>query len=354
MRKSYLFCCAILALALPALAAGNKTAAQPIAAPANAPFAPQISTATATDANASTAAVFGITPSTFSAYGVAGSTCAISTSTAYGIVQSTAAVTTSTATVKKEPPEPVSLSGVVLTPTAYRSFGLNSIGMNLDINAAYYIGRLYGKNSYDWSVRKENYIDRIGLWMLMGDGKMVVQSEEGSRPAIAAGAQTTFLVRDAAQPSLNGTQTANASNGDLLYDVYMVASKRIFNNHLMTSVGYMDGTENSLLSNLSEYLSNSALVLDGRSGQSATSPSAVFASILWLPRPDRPIGLEIIMPQGAPMHPKLINMHFGTLLHLNFELAYLSYDGGWDALGMFQFRYNYFPRRGPSSQTSSK
>jgi hypothetical protein len=44
------------------------------------------------------------------------------------------------------------------------------------------------------------------------------------------------------------------------------------------------------------------------------------------------------------MSPKLINLHLGTLLKLNFELSYLTFKGGWDMLGMFQFRYNYFPK----------
>ncbi|NLO91443.1 MAG: hypothetical protein GX410_05565, partial [Elusimicrobia bacterium] len=77
--------------------------------------------------------------------------------------------------------EPVLLSGMVLMPTAYRSTGRNSIGLNLDINAAYYIGRLYGKNSYTWTTNKKNYLDRIGLWVLSADAKMTVQTEQDWR-----------------------------------------------------------------------------------------------------------------------------------------------------------------------------
>ena len=47
------------------------------------------------------------------------------------------------------PLAPAAVSGVVLTPTAYRGAGrYTTPGMGLDINAAYYIGRLYGINSY--------------------------------------------------------------------------------------------------------------------------------------------------------------------------------------------------------------
>ena len=70
----------------------------------------------------------------------------------------------------------------------------------------------------------------------------------------------------------------------------------------------------------------------------------VFGGFMWLPKKDSPIGLEIMVPQGAPQSPKLINLHLGTLLKLNFELSYLTFKGGWDLMGMFQFRYNYLPK----------
>jgi hypothetical protein len=44
------------------------------------------------------------------------------------------------------------------------------------------------------------------------------------------------------------------------------------------------------------------------------------------------------------MSPKLINLQLGTMLRLNFQLSYLKFDGGWDLLGMFQFRYSHFPK----------
>nr|MBP7796902.1 hypothetical protein [Elusimicrobiales bacterium] len=71
----------------------------------------------------------------------------------------------STQTVKEEAiwerhPKQVSISGIVLTPTAYRSNGINEIGPALDFNAAYYIGRLYGKNTFQWTTDKKNYLDR--------------------------------------------------------------------------------------------------------------------------------------------------------------------------------------------------
>ena len=33
------------------------------------------------------------------------------------------------------------------------------------------------------------------------------------------------------------------------------------------------------------------------------------------------------------------------LIKLNFDIAYLKYQGGYDVLGVLQFRYNHFPRQ---------
>ena len=244
---------------------------------------------------------------------------------------------------KKGPP--VLLSGIVLMPTAYRSTGRNSLGLNLDINAAYYIGRLYGKNSYSWNSKKENYLDRIGLWVLSADAKMLVQTEEGWRPAVATGVLGMFTLRDSGQPKLdNPTVQVNVDTSNKLASAYAVMSKR-FKNKYIFSLGYMEGTIPNMIPSLSEFLTDAAMTLNGQGGQSATSRSMAFGGIIWLPRPDRPLGLEIMVPQGAPGHPKLFNLHLGTLLKMNFELSYLNYDGGWDLLGMFQFRYNYYPKR---------
>ncbi|HOX21908.1 MAG TPA: hypothetical protein PLL10_00475, partial [Elusimicrobiales bacterium] len=240
---------------------------------------------------------------------------------------------------------PVLLSGIVLMPTAYRGTGHNSIGLNLDINAAYYIGRLYGKNSYSWTTRKENYLDRVGLWILSADAKMLVQTEQDWRPAIAAGALGMFTLRDSGQPKLdNPTVQVNVSNSNKLASAYAVMSKKLKDKYIF-SLGYMEGSIPDMIPSLSEFLTDAAMTLNGRDGQSATSRSMAFGGIIWLPRPDRPIGLEIMIPQGAPGSPKLFNLHLGSLLRMNFELSYLHYNGGWDLLGMFQFRYNYFPKR---------
>ena len=98
---------------------------------------------------------------------------------------------------------PSAVSGLILTPTAYRGAGkFNNPGLGLDINAAYFIGRLYGKNNYEDAPRKTNYIDRIGLWTLTADGKMQIQSDAGWRPAVAVGGQAMLTFRDSPQPTV--------------------------------------------------------------------------------------------------------------------------------------------------------
>jgi len=240
----------------------------------------------------------------------------------------------------------VPLSGIVLMPTAYRGRGKNSIGLGLDFNAAYYIGRLYGKNKYDWTIEKTNYLDRIGFWMLSADTKMLIQTEGRWRPAVASGVQGIFMFRDAPQPPIAGTFNltvkATGKKTDTYANAYIVLTKRLHPKFILNA-GYSDGDMPKVIYQLSEFLSKEAL---SRSGvTNLTIPTGmVFGGLMWLPKPNSPIGVEIMMPQGASQSPTLFNFHLGTLLKMNFEISYLTFKGGWDVLGMFQFRYGYFPK----------
>lgn len=239
----------------------------------------------------------------------------------------------------------VPLSGIVMMPTAYRGRGRNAIGLGLDINAAYYIGRLYGKNTYSWTTEKKNYLDRVGVWLLSADSKMQVQTEGSWRPAMSAGVQGILKFRDSAQPTLNqptATVKVNSKNTDTFANAYVVLTKRLHPKFLVNA-GYSDGDMPKVIYSLSEFLSKEALSLNGHTNVSIPS-GMLFGGFMWLPKKDSPIGVEFMLPQGAPQSPKLINLHLGTLLKLNFELSYLSFKGGWDLLGMFQFRYNYLPK----------
>ncbi len=301
---------------------------------------------------ASTAAPAGLQLSTATSTPPAQPVPAISTAAPEGLyLPSTQAVS------KTQPSKPAAydtgkmpLSGIVLMPTAYRGRGRNAIGLGLDVNAAYYIGRLYGKNSYDWTLEKKSYLDRIGLWLLSADTKMQIQTEGSWRPAMATGVQGILKFRDSPQPTLNQsftvTNNINSKNTETYANAYIVLTKRLHPKFLV-SAGYSDGDMPKVIYGLSEYLSKEAINLSrgvGTTTDVQMPTGMLFGGFMWLPKKDSPIGLEIMIPQGAPQSPKLINLHLGTLLKLNFELSYLSFKGGWDMLGMFQFRYNYFPK----------
>jgi len=276
---------------------------------------------------------------------------AVSTAAPEGLTLST-----ETAPKKAGPSKPaaydtgsVPLSGIVLMPTAYRGRGRNAIGLGLDFNAAYYIGRLYGKNSYAWTVEKKNYLDRLGVWLLSADSKMQVQTEGAWRPAMAAGVQGILKFRDAPQPTLNQPTVStkiDSKNTDTYANAYVALTKRLHPKFLVNA-GYSDGDMPKVIYSLSEFLSKEAINLSKGSpttDEVQIPTGMLFGGFMWLPKKDSPIGLEVMLPQGAPLHPKLINLHLGTLLKLNFELSYLTFKGGWDLMGMFQFRYNYLPK----------
>lgn len=244
---------------------------------------------------------------------------------------------------------PTAVGGVLLTPTAWRGAGRHeNPGMALDINAAYFIGRLYGKNAYPDSPRKTNYIDRIGLWTLTADGKMQIQSESKLRPAVAVGGQAMLMFRDSPQPTVTAPGVSvkiDTKNTKVLTDGYFVASKKL--GPVRTSAGVMQGTIGNLAANLSEFLTPEALRFYTRDthGTQVISRTVPFASAFYLIKPDYPIGVEVMKFNGAARKPVLINFKLGRFLKMNFDLALLKYQGGYDVLGFFQFRYNHFPKR---------
>lgn len=247
---------------------------------------------------------------------------------------------------------PSAVSGLILTPTAFRGAGhFNTPGLGLDFNAAYFIGRLYGKNDYPNAPNHTNYIDRLGLWLLTVDGKMQIQSDAEWRPAVAVGGQTTFMFRDSPQPTVQTPTVSvqvNRKSTQVLTDAYLVASKDI--RGVRASLGLMQGNFGNLAGNLSEYLSPQALQFYKQSSgfspvgfvESRTVP---FGSVFYMLKPDYPIGFEVLKFNGAYANPWLVDFKLGRFLHLNFDVAYLKFQGGYDLLGLFQFRYNQFPSR---------
>jgi hypothetical protein len=247
---------------------------------------------------------------------------------------------------------PVAVSGLILTPTAYRGLGhFNTPGLGLDFNAAYYIGRLYGKNSYSYAPDHTNYLDRVGLWLLEADGKMQLQSETEWRPALAVGAQGILMFHDAPQPTVapnnapGVTTQISQQTVQVLGDAYVVASKDLKN--VRYSAGVMEGTIGNLPENLTEFLTSEELYLykGAPAGTQAQTRTVPFASAFYLLKPDYPVGFEIMKFPGAAGNPTLINAKIGRLLKLNFDLGLITFQGGYDLLGLIQFRFNQFPSR---------
>jgi hypothetical protein len=247
---------------------------------------------------------------------------------------------------------PSAVSGLILTPTAFRGAGkFNTPGLGLDFNAVYFIGSLYSKNNYVNAPQHTSEIDRLGVWLMTVDGKMQLQSDGPWRPAVAVGGQTTFMFRDSPQPSINtpaASVQVNAKTTQILTDAYVVASKET--RGLRTSVGLMQGNFGDLPANLSQYLTPAALQFYKQEAPygpvSAVATNTVpFFSMFYMLKPDYPIGFEVLKFNGAPTSPMLIDLKLGRFLKLNFDLAVLRYQGGYDVLGLFQFRYNQFPNK---------
>ncbi|MGC9069752.1 MAG: hypothetical protein ACP5IO_00370 [Elusimicrobiales bacterium] len=237
------------------------------------------------------------------------------------------------------------VSGLVITPTAYRTYGLNEIGSSLDINAAYYIGRLYGKNTFNWTVDKKNYLDKIGLWYLEMDGKLLIQKERKYIPAFASGAKASFLFRDSPQPNLSSPSASfkvDSKNTQDNLSLYFVISKYITKNYVL-SAGYSEGDFSKTVYMLSEFLSERSSDLTYSKPRRITHSTLFFNTFLII-KDKNIIGFEVIIPQGSTFSPKLINLQLANFLKLNFQLSYLTYKAGNEILGMFNFRYPFYPR----------
>lgn len=256
-----------------------------------------------------------------------------------------AQVQTSTQPARKAWREPLNVGGAVLTPTAYRAWGKPGPGLSADMNAAYYIGRLYGRNSLTWTTDKTNFIDRIGVWFLSVDGKMQIQPEERWVPAVGVGAEGVYVFRDAPQPSLQSPTVAvkvSAPTTKALSGAYGVFSKKVLGQYW--SLGFERGNAGNRVSFLSEFLTPQALTFSGHLGQTVQASSVLFASVILFPSTSFPIKIEHMRFQGAPVGPTLTNFRIGGILHLNFDISYLKFAGGYDVLGMFGFRYSLYPK----------
>ncbi|MDP2866678.1 MAG: hypothetical protein Q8O90_10590, partial [Elusimicrobiota bacterium] len=146
--------------------------------------------------------------------------------------------------------------------------------------------------------------------------------------------------------TFNLTVKATGKKTDTYANAYLVLTKRP-HPKVILNAGYSDGDMPKVIYSLSEFLSKGAINRSNNRSESAElqiPTGMLFGGLMWLPKKDSPVGLEVMIPQGAPQSPRLYNLHLGTLLKLNFEISYLTFKGGWDLMGMFQFRYNYLPK----------
>jgi hypothetical protein len=239
---------------------------------------------------------------------------------------------------------PVPITQIVLMPTAYRTPKKDDIGVELEMDLTYFFTQIYGKNTLSWTNDKKDSLTRIGIWNLSLNGKMTVQSESTWRPAIAVGAQGMLTFRDSKKPTLD-TQTEEIDQDvvNLFGGVFVSASKR-FSDKYITNLGFMYGSTVDRIFLLSKYLSDESITLSGHPNQSAKARSMFYGGATWLITPNYPVGVEFMIPQGAPMKPRLINFNLGRVFNFNFGVSYLTFDGGWDTLAFVQFRQSIFPK----------
>src|SRR5206468_1833004 len=84
--------------------------------------------------------------------------------------------------VRRPPP-----TGVVMTPTAYRrvpiydspySGASRLLPLNIDLNAIYYIGKLYSYNKLqELTNTRSSLFTRLGIWFLQLDAKLILERE---------------------------------------------------------------------------------------------------------------------------------------------------------------------------------
>ncbi|MFH1258872.1 MAG: fibronectin type III domain-containing protein [Elusimicrobiota bacterium] len=237
---------------------------------------------------------------------------------------------------------PVSKSGLILMPTAYRNGMSQGAGANLDIVSTYYIGRLYGYHDFPekTSTNKtgKDFLSRVGIWIFTFDPKLVLQEETPFTPSLAMGYQVSYLMRDTKSPSASSTDvelvSLKKSSSKTLLGFYLAASKNI--GPLTLHGGYLKGNVGNMVSYLSEYLPAVSEEQNIIPNMYYAAGELDFFSLM-------SVKLEFVKPNNLELNPWIINTHLGKFLHFSFDVAYLHYRGGYDWLGFFNFRINVFP-----------
>lgn len=227
-----------------------------------------------------------------------------------------------------------SRNGLILMSTAYRGMGRTDTGFTGDLQFAYYIGTLYGKQDEELSPLAL-YLDPISLWLLTGDVKFTFITEEHFPVAVAAGGKGGVLLFAGQQSASGGSFTfSEKSELDYIWGAYTGLSKSIgdFGIH----GGYLFGSMGDPIFYLSKYM---------RHEENERTRNVFYAGF------DFPIirrmnaALEIMYPVNAKLesdqHPVLVNLHIDRLF--NFDISYLRWDQGWAFLGYFNIRFTVYP-----------
>jgi hypothetical protein len=231
----------------------------------------------------------------------------------------------------------------MLTPSAYRKIPIyeskisglaHVLPINWDVDLSYYIGRLYGYNQLEeLTPTRKNLFNRIGITFLQTDLKFILERERPFVPQIALGLEGASMLRDTGQPNVaNPTAEfkAKKENQRIFGALFVAASKEF--DRLRTTLGWMKGSSPSKLIYLTEFLP-----------KASETDTGVFFNLA--ANFGRRFGLEweLLKPLDSRGSPWLINAQLGRVLHANFDLAYLHYDGGYEILAHLNFRLTVYP-----------
>lgn len=249
-------------------------------------------------------------------------------------------------------------SGTVWTPTAFQNKKREGehlvktkylfqrkplLGLNIDFILNYYIGRLFGRNKYTADSNRNDYLTRVGIWLLTSDMKIVFPYFEKKLFSLAFGGRYTYMFRDIPQPSPGAAPEFVIKPGQSqeLPSLYLVVSKGWRRNAL--HLGMFWGKEDEIIPQLSEYIYEWYYKTQRFPDRWEKTGKMFFAGFHTRLIPKINLKMEVLHPLDNPIDPWLVNIDLGRFLPANFQLAYFCYKYGWDILGYFNFRYTFYP-----------
>ncbi|MCE5300985.1 MAG: hypothetical protein LLG37_08980 [Spirochaetia bacterium] len=258
-------------------------------------------------------------------------------------------------------PFPPSQTSVVLMPTGFRNNIFDNYGLNIDAGFAYYIGSIFGQHDVGGYGSKTDTFAKNGIWLLSVDAKWSFFNPFENWPSLALGVDYTLLLRDKIGSSETTNAGATFSTKDSvlgLQYMFASASKKAFwetTVHAGYSLGfklYKDDKGKGAAGYI-PYLVNTILGSEAVDSASAETGERVIearnAYYLGFSRPffgKMGLKAEYLVPVDmnknfALPNTYIINTHIDRFI--NFDLAYLHYDGGYAWLGYINLRFSIFP-----------